>query len=395
MKHITVIAAIGITFFLSGCSRTDQASDTESSDNTPATQQDVVRGLRCTLSADRSIVAPDETVTLTFRLHNETDEAIHFVFAQGGFAPWGSAAPVLTDPNGEGVSLSWPIPAFVGAQRHVLSVIVIPPHGDWETGIPLRPSYEPMLNRWSPGTYVCRVRFEARSPGEWLAGEGLDYRFTPIGLEAIRAAGDEPFWAGELVSAPIQFTCSTSQACDTESSDNTPAPQQEVVRGLRCTLSADRSIVAPDETVTLTFRLHNETDEVIRFVFAQGRHDPWGSAVPILTDSNGQEVGLSWPIPRYVGAGRKVLSIIVVLPHGGWETIIGLHPGYADTAAHGWPPGTYRCRVRFEARPPDEWLEMARDPRLTPIGLEAIRAAGDKPFWAGELLSEPIEFTCR
>ena len=204
MKHMTVIAAIGIAFFLSGCSRRGQASDTESSDNTPATQQEVVRGLRCTLSADKSIVTPGETVTLTFRLHNETDEDIRFVFAKGRHDPWGSAGPILTDPNGQEVRLAWPIPAYVGAEREVLSIIVIPAHGAWETGIPLRPSYELMLGQWSLGTYVCRVRLEARSPAEWLE-TARDRPLTPFGLEAIRAAGDEPFWAGELVSAPIQL----------------------------------------------------------------------------------------------------------------------------------------------------------------------------------------------
>jgi len=237
MKHITVIAAIGITFVLNGCSRADQASDTESPANTPTARQDVVHGLRCTLSADRSIVAPDETVTLTFRLHNETDEAIRFVFAKGRHDPWGSAGPILTDPNGQEVRLAWPIPAYVGAMRKVLSIIVIPAHGAWETGIPLRPSYELMLGQWSLGTYVCLVRLEARSPAEWLE-TARDPPLTPIGLEAIRAAGDKPFWAGELLSESIQFTYSeTSQPSDTESLDNTPAAQQDAVEDLRQQLS--------------------------------------------------------------------------------------------------------------------------------------------------------------
>ncbi len=206
MKHITVIAAISITFILNGCSKTDQPSDTESPDNAPA-QQNAAAGLRCTLSADKSVVTPNEAVTLTFRLHNETDQAINFIFAQGRHDPWGSAAPVVTDPDGREVVFSWPVPEYVGALRKTLSIIVIPPHGAWETIIVLPPGGRDWL-AWPPGAYVCRVRFEAKSPAEWLAREGLDYRFTPIGLEeAMREAEDKPFWAGELVSAPIQFTC--------------------------------------------------------------------------------------------------------------------------------------------------------------------------------------------
>ena len=62
-----------------------------------------------------------------------------------------------------------------------------------------------MKSRRVSGTYQVRIRFRVHSPGEWLGGT-YGKATRPFGLEALRAAGDKPFWAGELLSEPIQFT---------------------------------------------------------------------------------------------------------------------------------------------------------------------------------------------
>ena len=181
--------------------------------------------------------------------------------------------------------------------------------------------------------------------------------------------------------------------------DDKSSDQKDVVRGLRCTLTAE---VRPDKTVGLTFQLHNETGEPIRFVFARGRHHPWGSARPVVTDPNGQRATSTWLIPAYVGAGRTVLSVVVIPPRGTWK-LTNLLPTYDVSSFSTWIPGTYTARVRFRAWPPTRWLGLKPPPpelgfpanQSGPDNLDALRGMEDVSFWAGEILSEPIRFTFR
>ncbi len=156
--------------------------------------------------------------------------------------------------------------------------------------------------------------------------------------------------------------------------------------GVTCTVSADKDVVSPDETVTLTFRLHNPTDHEVRFVLAKGRHTPWVST-PLWIGPDGP-ISSTWPMPRYVGAGRPVLEVIVIPAGGDWEAV--MLTGKLD-------PGTYTFRAEFAAMSPADWLERGNTPHdeLRPIGLDAIRDVGDAHFLAGSMVSEPITFACR
>jgi len=157
-------------------------------------------------------------------------------------------------------------------------------------------------------------------------------------------------------------------------------------------VSTPKKVFRTDEPIVLDVAFRNETDEDIHFIWAQGAHDPWGSAKPEVRDRTGQLLTFSWPMPMYVGAGRLHLKEITIGAHKVWETGISISPNYW---ADGRPSaGTYTIGVRLCALDVKTWESQAMPihPVHGPRGLLEIRNSA-KSFWSGRLASNTVEIT--